>query len=190
MLVSRTETSPELYDYSYKLASVSRRYVIVNHTDAAGRDHHGYMTGSYYIGIYGWCTPDEYVIYWDADGPCSYAANVPFNITISIVEHPDAQCSPDNITYPAEPSYPVIKSGVEYTTDTIACNAYTYFEIDVPDPCYNLEIVTQSLGDTDNTVAELAVGKYPNTVPTFDNLQWTSYKWGLNNLTIGAWDPK
>ena len=36
---------------------------------------------------------------------------------------------------------------------------------------------------------ELAVGVWPNTKPTFDNLEWTSYDWGSQDLTISAYDP-
>lgn len=39
------------------------------------------------------------------------------------------------------------------------------------------------------SVPELSVGKWPNLHPTFDNLQWTSYNWGHQNLTLDVWDP-
>lgn len=39
------------------------------------------------------------------------------------------------------------------------------------------------------TSAELAIGKYPNLVPTFNNLEWTSYQNDIQNFTIDAWDP-
>ena len=68
----------------YKLAQIERRFVLVNHTDPSGRDHNGYMTGSYYVGVYGWCTPDEFVTNKQFDGPCSYAANTHFNVTVEL----------------------------------------------------------------------------------------------------------
>ena len=59
--------------------------MIVNHTDPSGRDHNGYLRGSYYVGVFGWCTPDEYVLNWDTDGPCSYASVSKFNVTVELI---------------------------------------------------------------------------------------------------------
>lgn len=42
------------------------------------------MEGSYYVGVYGWCTPDDQVINWETDGPCSYAAKTLFNVTVQL----------------------------------------------------------------------------------------------------------
>jgi hypothetical protein len=56
-------------------------------------------------------------------------------------------------------------------------------------PCYDLNIYLTTAYQSDIKVAELSIGKYPNTVPTFDNLEWTSYNWGDQNLTINAFDP-
>lgn len=69
---------------SYKLASSVRRSIEVNHTDPAGRDHNGYLTGSYYVGVFGWCTPDNFVVNWATDGPCSYAARTLYNVTVQL----------------------------------------------------------------------------------------------------------
>lgn len=84
LIVSRTEVDPTINDYAYLLATTTRRYITVNHTDPAGRDANGYQTGSYYVGVYGWCTPDEYVTNWEFDGPCSYANNSLFNVTVEL----------------------------------------------------------------------------------------------------------
>jgi len=83
LLVSRTEEFPQLHDYSFKLASVERREIFVNNKDPTARDPNGYNTGSYFVGVYGWCTPDELVIDPKVDGPCSYAAKTLFNVTVS-----------------------------------------------------------------------------------------------------------
>jgi len=85
LLVTRLQTSPTIYDYTYKLASVTRRNVTVSHRDPMARDKNGYMTGSYYVGVYGWCTPDNQVIDWQTDGPCSYAARTVFNVTVQLI---------------------------------------------------------------------------------------------------------
>lgn len=69
---------------SYKLAQIVRRFVLVNHTDPSSRDHNGFMTGSYYVGVYGWCTSDEFVTNNKTDGPCSFAANTIYNVTVEV----------------------------------------------------------------------------------------------------------
>lgn len=178
---------------SFTLADTVRRYIFVNHSDPAARDDNGFMQGSYYLGVFGWCTPDEYVLNWTTDGPCSYAANVPFNVTVELFEYSEEACAYDSLHFPTDAevgNYTKLTSGIEYTSLSVPCNEYEYFSIDVPEPCNNLEVVTYSTNNTDYTVSELAIGKYPNTKPTFDNLQWTSFEWGVNNLTISAWDPR
>ena len=60
------------------------RNVFVNHTDPSAVDHNDYHTGSYYVGVYGWCTPDKYVKDNTTDGPCSYAAATVFNVTVEL----------------------------------------------------------------------------------------------------------
>ena len=57
----------------------------------------------------------------------------------------------------------------------------------VTDPCETLNIWIGNSDHPDDTVPELAVGKWPNTRPTMDNLEWTSYNWDHQNLTISAW---
>lgn len=68
----------------YKLAQIDTRYIIVNHTDPSSMDHNGYHTGSYYVGVYGWCTPDQFVLDYKYDGPCSYAKATVFNVTVHL----------------------------------------------------------------------------------------------------------
>jgi hypothetical protein len=59
LLLSRTEPTPQLSDYQYNLWFL--RHIDVNRTDPGGRDVNGYMTGTYYFSVYGWCTPNDYV---------------------------------------------------------------------------------------------------------------------------------
>lgn len=68
----------------YKLAQITRRFIDVSHSDPAGRDHNGFMTGSYYVGVYGWCTADDYVVNNKTDGPCSFANRTIYNVTIQL----------------------------------------------------------------------------------------------------------
>jgi hypothetical protein len=77
-------------------------------------------------------------------------------------------------------------------TGKVACQSplsnpqleYTYYKIKVPQPCNSLNIQVRTANLNDTNLAELSIGKFPNTVPTFDNLQWTSYRFGFQNLTI------
>jgi hypothetical protein len=69
----------------FKLATTERRNIFVNHTDPSARDPNGYLVGSYYVSVYGWCTPDAFVSDPMYDGPCSYAAKTLFNVTVDII---------------------------------------------------------------------------------------------------------
>lgn len=59
----------------------------------------------------------------------------------------------------------------------------------VPERCVSVNFLMTTTSDSLYTAAEFAVGKYPNLIPTFDNLQWTSYNSYVQNFTIDAWDP-
>lgn len=58
----------------------------------------------------------------------------------------------------------------------------------MPDPCLTVNIVIGNSSISTN-IPELAVGKWPNLRPTFDDMQWTSYEWESQNMTISALDP-
>jgi len=84
----------------------------------------------------------------------------------------------------------------EKKTYTTPCNTYTYYGFQVPDPCYDLNLVLATPSGTANGVAELSVGTYPNNSPDGikstgygTSIEWTSYNWGDQNLTINAFDP-
>ena len=89
-----------------------------------------------------------------------------------------------------------IASG-ETKTYSTACDTYTYYGFQVPDPCYDLNLfLTTSGGGVNNGVAELSIGTYPNNSPNGikstgygKSIEWTSYNWGDQNLTISAFDP-
>lgn len=189
LLVTRNIPEPTIFDYSFKLAQIVRRFVSINTTDASARDRHNSFYGSYYAGVYGWCTPDEYVVNNATDGPCSYIKNVLFNVTLS--SEPSigsVNCSPAPLPLPPVPRYEEIVDNQDYT-GSVACNEYKYYTINITNPCESVVITAQSTTNLDITAAELAVGKYPVVEPTFKNLEWTSYNWGLQNLTIDAFDP-
>jgi len=187
LLVTRNIVEPTVYDYTFKLAQIVRRYIRINITDPSARDSNGRNTGTYYVGVYGWCTPDEYVNNNSTDGPCSYISNVLFNVTVTLFQQPAAKCNAP-LTLPPEPNYPQLTSGLTYP-GYVACNKIQYYSIPVPSPCYDLNIFVTTTSDAEVSAAELAVGKYPVVRPTFANLEWTSYDWAVQNLTISAWDP-
>lgn len=70
----------------YKLADYDKRSIVINHTDPNARDHNNYLRGSFYLGVYGWCTPDSDVVNNATDGPCSYASRTRYNVTIEILQ--------------------------------------------------------------------------------------------------------
>eukprot|EP01038_Epipyxis_sp_PR26KG_P012580 gene12580-16870_t len=189
LLVTRLTKTPTIYSYSYKLASNTRRYVFINHTDPSARDPHGYLPGSYYVGVYGWCTPDEFVTNNATDGPCSYAANSLFNITVEISALSDGFCDAANEVYqPVNTDAIQLVSGEE-VIGNVTCGEWEYYVINVTDPCTDMHVFVGDSSTPDTSVPEYAISKYPNYYPTFDNLAWSSYDWIQQNNTISAWDP-
>lgn len=89
-----------------------------------------------------------------------------------------------------------LQSGVS-VQDTVNCNgAYKYYKIQIPSPCYDLNLFLTTPGGSSVGVSELSIGTYPNDAPNGLNangwgksIEWTSYNWGDNNLTISAFDP-
>jgi len=76
----------------------------------------------------------------------------------------------------------------------VACNAYIYYGFEVPSPCYDLNLSLKTTTVTYDAVTELSVGTYPNSSPDGllvygTSIEWTSYNWGDNELTISAFDP-
>jgi len=86
LLVSRTSKTPRIHDLSYKMGQLDYRYVTVYPSDPAGRDDHGFVSGSWYASVYGWCTPEIYCSDMASCGPCSYASKSAFNITLNITK--------------------------------------------------------------------------------------------------------
>ena len=67
-----------------RFTSNTNKSVTILHNDPAAVNHNGYHIGSYYIGVYGWCTPDVYVVNAAKDFPCSYFHNIAYNLTITL----------------------------------------------------------------------------------------------------------
>jgi hypothetical protein len=71
---------------SYKFGDNSNRSITVSHTDPGGRDRNGFMTGSYYVGVYGYCYDVKYVRD-NYDLPCTnYDYDIDFNLTVQFLQ--------------------------------------------------------------------------------------------------------
>ena len=86
LLVSRSIVVPTINDHAWKLADVSRRSVVIDHDDPE------FYPGHYYVGVYGWCTPDDQCNDNLICGPCH---NYPLDFTVSLaVEEVTSGCKP------------------------------------------------------------------------------------------------
>lgn len=83
-----------------------------------------------------------------------------FLLFISFLDD-DSECAASNLIYPtADPDTQLIQYDEE-VTGVVDCNAYVYYKLFVPDPCYSLNIYVG--GSTlDTSVPEYAMGKWPN----------------------------
>ena len=71
--------------HSFKSGSrPSRRHLTFNWTDPLALDYNGYVRGTFYVGVFGKCTPSKYVKNNATDAPCLYASNVHFNLTVKV----------------------------------------------------------------------------------------------------------
>jgi len=89
----------------------------------------------------------------------------------------------------------ITTNGVEIA-DSVACDSYKYYGFQIPSPCYDLNLLLSTVGGAVNGITELSVGTYPNNAPNGlkamgygKSIEWTSYDWGDQNLTISAFDP-
>lgn len=76
LLVSRSLPQPTIKDHSWKLAQIDRRHVFLSHTDPDVK------AGHYFVGVYGWCTPEEECPDKSSCGPCDYARSSLYNLTV------------------------------------------------------------------------------------------------------------
>lgn len=87
LLVSRTIVEPRTTDHTWKLAAIDQRSVILNHDDP------DFYPGHYFVGVFGWCTPAEFCPDPATCGPCSYAENHDYNVSV-LVEEVTSGCVP------------------------------------------------------------------------------------------------
>ena len=93
------------------------------------------------------------------------------------------------------PGSSIIADGVAIS-GSVGCNSYTYYGFQIPSPCYDLNLLLSTVGGTSNGVTEFSIGTYPNNRPNGlestgngKSIEWTTYNWGDQNLTISAFDP-
>ena len=87
LLVSRSIESPTINSHAWKLADVNVRSVSLRHDDP------DFYPGHYFVGVYGWCTPDDLCSDFSTCGPCSYANNTEFEVTLTVTEVTEG-CTP------------------------------------------------------------------------------------------------
>lgn len=86
---SRTQVMPREHDLSFKRPAAwppVTSYTL-RHTDPSIRDRNGYISGSYYVAVYGWCVPSVF----DTNpgqpsgmGYCDNTALTTYNLSVSI----------------------------------------------------------------------------------------------------------
>ncbi|XP_033105531.1 uncharacterized protein LOC117107844 [Anneissia japonica] len=88
LLVSRSIVKPTINDHAWKLASIERRSVYLYNADSE------FYPGHYFIGVYGWCTPEEFCNNNSSCGPCNYADNHSFNLSVIVTDVQENACVP------------------------------------------------------------------------------------------------
>ncbi|XP_071854006.1 uncharacterized protein [Apostichopus japonicus] len=85
-----------------------------------------------------------------------------------------------------EPDHIKLTVGESLTDQHASCMKYTYYSVEVVDPCKDLRVkITQKSGEPN-----VYVGKSPNRYPHYLTLTWSSYNWGSEDLVISSWDPE
>lgn len=187
LVLSRTNRYPQVKGNVFHGWS---SHVSTSASDPSARDNNGYLSGSYYLAMFGWCTYDPYCVDASDCGPCdNYGVNgTLFNITLNVTILSSSECVSQVIEREDDNTY-TLTDGIPYS-GSLKCHENQYFKIAVPDPCYNLKINTyNNSGDPCCTSTDLYVGKWPNVRPSSDHLVWSNFFWNDKNLTIYAWDP-
>eukprot|EP01041_Mallomonas_annulata_P008714 gene8714-18014_t len=186
LLLSRTQRQPKVTGNAYHGWTVP---IYAYPTDLSARDANGYASGSWYGSVFGWCTFNQFCINNSTCGPCgNYGNGQNVNVTLNVTRLPASQCSAVVVTL-EDPATVTLTDGVA-VTGSMKCDERVYFKIAVPDPCYNLEVLTYNhTGDSCCQSTDLYVGKWPSVKPSSDKMGWSNFFWGDKNLTISAFDP-
>jgi len=95
VFTSRTATHPDKQDISFKRPPTwppATTYTL-SHTDPSLRDRNGFISGSYYVAVYGWCVPSA--MNPDPSTPfgmgyCDNVALTTYNLSVSLA--PQGKC--------------------------------------------------------------------------------------------------
>ncbi|XP_022081188.1 uncharacterized protein LOC110974122 [Acanthaster planci] len=182
LLVSRSIVRPSINDHSWKLATVTRRSVYLRHDDPDVKPGH------YFVGVYGWCTPDENCPDKSTCGPCEYVANMAYSVSIIMTDVADCNPNPEKrnaLSVEGQKHVPLTLN-VESGLYEVPCGEFRYFSVEVTDPCKDLRVRIQAIqGEPD-----LYISRGNDKFPTDKSLTWTSYNWGSEDLTVSSWDPE
>ena len=87
LIVSRSIERPTINSHSWKLAQIVDRSVVLTHDDP------DFYPGHFFVAVYGWCTPDEHCSDFTTCGPCSYANNTDFTLSLQVTDVTE-NCTP------------------------------------------------------------------------------------------------
>eukprot|EP00127_Corallochytrium_limacisporum_P000605 Clim_evm4s22 gene=Clim_evmTU4s22 len=187
LLVSNSLRNPTINDYTWKLAQIDRRFVEIKASDP------DYQTGHYFVGVYGWCTPDEHCPDPATCGPCS-TTDFKYDLTVDVVRSDDDTCTPEAKIEEEHHQEPAVITELvdgEFQPEEVDCNTYAYFKYAVENPCADLKIeLTIEQGE-----ADVYISHEPVRRPSTETLAWTSYNWTdpealiHENITIPYYDP-
>lgn len=76
LLVSRSIVRPTINDHTWKLADVRQRSVYLKHDDPE------FFSGHHFVGVFGWCTPDDQCPDKSSCGPCEYADGHSYKVSV------------------------------------------------------------------------------------------------------------
>lgn len=186
IIMSRRQPKANIQNNVFRAWGTS---IVTKPTDPTARDDNGFLSGAYYVGVYGWCTPGPYCTDEKTCFHCQdYGNGAPLNVSVEVKQLEGGSCSA--VTYLREdPETTAIESGVLYS-GSIKCNGNRYFKIAVPDPCYNLNVISTNPGaSTSSQSGDLYIGKWPTTHPFQQERGWSHFFWGGKNFTISAFDP-
>lgn len=187
LILSRTKRYPLVDGHVIHFWNMSLTTDVLN---PSYLDNNGFLSGTYYLAMFGWCTSSEFCTNNATCGPCSnYGPNgAPYNLTASVIQLNSSSCATQTIQT-VDPNTMDLSFGETYQ-GSISCTGSTqYFRVEVPDPCNNMNILLGNSGNLALYSTDIYIGKAPLVQPNPYTLGWANFFWGNKNLTISAWDP-
>ena len=116
-----------------------------------------FLEGPFYLSVYGQCT-ELLEDCWNITkcAPCANLYNATFDLTWSNIT---INTTANTIVLPEDPSTVSLNEGNNYAiaSNTVYCNAYTYFKINVTAPCADLMIDVMAVDMHDSRTADIYV---------------------------------